>query len=225
MPGEFDKLSASEVIKELKTDLNGLSDNEVNARRAKYGPNAITEIRENPFLKFLKKFSAPIPWMLEITAIITFVLGKYLDSYIIISLLVFNGLISYIQELKATDAVAMLSSKIRVNARVCRNTVWRQISASELVPGDIIHVRMGDIVPADLKVISGIIDVDQSSLTGETRLVRLDNDKNVYSGSIVKKGEATCVVTAIGESTFFGKTTELVQIAKASSHQALFLCF
>ena len=144
---------------------------------------------ENPFLKFLKKFSAPIPWMLEITAIITFVLGKYLDSYIIISLLVFNGLISYIQELKATDAVAMLSSKIRVNARVCRNTAWEQISASDLVPGDIIHIRMGDIVPADLKVISGNIDVDQSSLTGESRPVRLENNKNVYSGSIVKKGD------------------------------------
>ena len=218
MSGEFDKLSADEVIKELKTDLNGLSEEEVNARRAKYGPNSITEIRENPFLKLLKKFSAPIPWMLEITAIITFVLGKYLDSYIIISLLVFNGLISYIQELKATDAVAMLSSKIRVNARVCRNAVWKQISASDLVPGDIIHIRMGDIVPADLKVISGIIDVDQSSLTGESRPVRLENNKNVYSGSIVKKGEATCVVTATGGSTFFGKTTELVQIAKASSH-------
>ena len=218
MSGEFDKLSANEVIKQLKTDLRGLSQEEATARREKYGPNSIIEIRENPFLKFLKKFSAPIPWMLEITAIITFVLGKYLDSYIIISLLVFNGLVSYVQELKATDAVAMLSNKIRVNARVCRNKEWKQISASELVPGDIVHVRMGDIIPADLKVISGIIEVDQSSLTGESRSVRLENDKNVYSGSVVKKGEATCVVTATGGSTFFGKTTELVQIAKSSSH-------
>ena len=207
-----------ETIKRLQSQESGLSDDEAVKRREKYGTNSIEETKTPAIIKFLKKLSGPVPWMLEITALITYFLGKYIDTYIILALLVFNSIISFLQESRATDAVELLRRKINVNARVLRSGIWKQVPASELVPGDIIHVRMGDIVPADVKIISGVVDSDQSALTGESNPVRRSTDGDIYSGSVLKKGEATGIVTATGSQTYFGKTTELVKKAGSESH-------
>lgn len=169
-------------------------------------------------MKLLRKFWAPVPWMLEITAVFTYLIGKQLDTYIIVALLIFNSIISYFQESKADDAVEMLTERVNVSARAVRDGKWNLIPAAELVPGDIVHVRMGDIVPADIKIISGEVLSDQSALTGESEPVRKGKDGRIYSGTVAKGGEATGVVVATGSNTFYGKTTELVNRAKAGSH-------
>ncbi len=213
-----ENIKQQDTMSGLNSGQTGLTDEDAAIRREKYGPNSISQQKTPPIVKFLKKFSAPVPWMLEITALVTYIIGRYLDTYIILALLVFNSIISFLQESRASDAVELLRKKINVNARVLRSSVWKEIPASELVPGDIIHVRMGDIVPADVKIISGIVDSDQSALTGESNPVRRKTDDALYSGSVLKKGEATVTVTATGSDTYYGKTTELVKKAGSASH-------
>jgi len=156
--------------------------------------------------------------MLEATIVITALLGKYLDTYIILFLLVFNAFIGFFQESKAENAVELLKQKLRVRARVIRSSNWKQIEARFLVPGDIIDIRLGDVVPADSVVISGSLEIDQSALTGESVTVSKERGDAVYSGSIVKRGEALSVVVKTGPNTYFGKTTDLIQSAGTKSH-------
>ena len=211
-------LTAEETIKLLSTASDGLTETEARNRLDKYGMNTVQEERTNPVLKFLKKFWAPVPWMLEITAVVTFLMGKDVDTYIIISLLLFNGFIGFLQESKADSAVELLSQKIRVNARVIRDKKWKQIPSAELVPGDVVYVRMGDLVPADLKIIFGEVSVDQSQLTGESVPVRRTSNEVIFSGSVLNRGEANCVVLFTGSKTMYGRTAELVKSAKSESH-------
>ena len=211
-------LTAEETIKLLSTASDGLTETEARNRLDKYGMNTVQEERTNPVLKFLKKFWAPVPWMLEITAVVTFLMGKDVDTYIIISLLLFNGFIGFLQESKADNAVELLSQKIRVNARVIRDKKWKQIPSAELVPGDVVYVRMGDLVPADLKIIFGEVSVDQSQLTGESVPVRRTSNEVIFSGSVLNRGEANCVVLFTGSKTMYGRTAELVKSAKSESH-------
>jgi H+-transporting ATPase len=218
MDSEFEKLSTKECYNKLNSSSSGLSSSDVEQRIRQYGKNEVVEKKENAVLKFLKKFWAPVPWMLEITAIITFFIGKDLDTYIILSLLIFNSFISFFQESRASDAVEMLRSRINVKTRVLRNGTWEQIISTELVPGDVVHVRMGDVVPADVKIERGKVEVDQSALTGESNPVRRGENGEIFSGSIVKKGEATGLVVATGAKTLFGHTAELVSSAKSESH-------
>ncbi|SIM32390.1 plasma-membrane proton-efflux P-type ATPase [Cuniculiplasma divulgatum] len=218
MDNEFEKLSTKECYNKLNSSSSGLSSSDVEQRIRQYGKNEVVEKKENAVLKFLKKFWAPVPWMLEITAIITFFIGKDLDTYIILSLLIFNSFISFFQESRASDAVEMLRSRITVKTRVLRNGSWEQIISTELVPGDVVHVRMGDVVPADVKIERGKVEVDQSALTGESNPVRRGENGEIFSGSIVKKGEATGLVVATGAKTLFGHTAELVSSAKSESH-------
>ena len=218
MDNEFEKLSTKECYQKLGSSPSGLNSSDVDQRIRQYGKNEVVEKKENTVLKFLKKFWAPVPWMLEITAIITFFIGKDLDTYIILSLLIFNSFISFFQESRASDAVEMLRSRITVKTRVLRNGSWEQIISTELVPGDVVHVRMGDVVPADVKIERGKVEVDQSALTGESNPVRREEDGEIFSGSIVKKGEATGLVVATGSKTLFGHTAELVSSAKSESH-------
>ncbi len=218
MPDEFEKLSTKECYERLESSSSGLSTTQVEERLKKYGKNEVTEKKENGIIKFLRKFWAPVPWMLEITAVITFFIGKDLDTYIILALLVFNSFISFFQESRASDAVEMLRNRITVKTRVLRDGKWDQRISNELVPGDVIHVRMGDVVPADVKIEKGGVDVDQSALTGESNPVRRVMDGEIFSGSVIKKGEITGVVVATGSKTLFGHTAELVSSAKAESH-------
>ena len=215
---QYADLTAEETIKLLSTASDGLTEAEAKNRLDKYGMNTVQEERTNPVLKFLKKFWAPVPWMLEITAVVTFLIGKDVDTYIIISLLLFNGFIGFLQESKADSAVELLSQKIRVNARVIRDKKWKQIPSAELVPGDVVYVRMGDLVPADLKIIFGEVSVDQSQLTGESVPVRRTSNEVIFSGSVLNRGEANCVVLFTGSKTMYGRTAELVKSAKSESH-------
>lgn len=212
---ELINLPVEQVIKILKTDPNsGLSSEEVKERQRKYGFNDIPEEKRNPFIIFGKKFWGPSAWILEIAAVLSYILGRMLDFYMIISLIILNAIISWSQEQKANKALKLLKSKLQVQARTLRDKKWSLIAARELVPGDIIRIRSGDFVPADIKIIAGEAEVDQSALTGESLPVYKQVNDTIYSGSIVRRGEVNGVVILTGIQTYFGKTVELVKIAK-----------
>nr|WP_246263803.1 plasma-membrane proton-efflux P-type ATPase [Metallosphaera tengchongensis] len=215
---EYEKATVDEVLRQLSTQKSGLSEEEATRRLQQYGLNEIRERKESPVLKFLRKFWAPVPWMLEVAVVLTFVLGKYLDMYIIAFLLVFNSVVGFIQENRAENAVEMLKSRLNVQSRVLRDGKWKLIPAKFLVPGDVVHVRMGDIVPADIKLFEGELSVDQSALTGESMPVERGVGSVLYSGSVIRRGEATGIVVLTGGRTYYGKTTELVSAARAESH-------
>ncbi len=218
-PVQFDKLSNEEAIQRLKTDpQNGLSAQEVEARRKEYGFNEVQERKTSPILLFAKKFWGLTPWMLEATILLSWGLHKYLDMYIVAALLIFNAVLSFSQEQKASTAVELLKKKLHVKARVLRSSEWAIIAGREIVPGDIVRVRAGDFVPADLKILDGKLQVDQSALTGESLAVDKHESDILYSGSIVKSGEANALTVLTGSHTYFGKTTELVQTAAPKLH-------
>jgi H+-transporting ATPase len=197
---------------------NGLKSDEVQRRLAKYGYNEIPEKRTSFLLRLGKRFWGVVPWMLELTAILTWFLGKYPDTVIIIGLLVFNAAISLLRERKAKSAMAALKQRLRIQSRVKRDTKWLTIPARELVPGDLVRLRGGDLLPADIKLADGDLDVDQSALTGESVTVDRSSGSVVYSGAAVKRGEATGIVTATGTKTYFGKTVELLELSKPKLH-------
>lgn len=205
--------------KQFTTNLeSGLSSKEVQKRVGEYGYNEVPEIKTRRITRVVKKFWGPIPWMLEITIVLTWLLGKYPETIIILGLLIFNSIISFAQEEKANSALDFLKQKLRITARVKRDGKWILIPARELVPGDVVRLRAGDFVPADVKLAEGNVEVDQSALTGESLTVEKNVDDVLFSGSTVKRGEVTGVVTSTGTKTYFGRTVELVQIAKPKSH-------
>ncbi len=199
-------------------NIRGLSSNEAKKRLVKYGHNEIEEKHPNRILIVLKKFWSPVPWMLEATIILQLIMGKYDEAIIIAALLIFNSLLSYFQEERANKALALLKHHLAIQARVLRDSQWQLVPAQELVPGDVVHLRMGDISPADIRVDEGKILIDQSILTGEALPIESDVGSIAYSGAIINRGEATGEVVATGKNTYFGKTVELVQAAKSSSH-------
>jgi len=212
---ELIKLPVERVLKILKTDVNfGLSSEDVRERQRKYGFNDIPEEKKNPFITFGKKFWGPSAWILEIAAVLSYILGRMIDFYLIISLIILNAIISWAQEQKANKALELLKNKLQVQARALRDKKWSLVVARELVPGDIVRVRGGDFVPADIKIITGEAEVDQSALTGESLPAYKQVNDVIYSGSIVRRGEITGVVILTGVQTYFGKTVELVKIAK-----------
>ncbi|MGB8345098.1 MAG: plasma-membrane proton-efflux P-type ATPase [Ktedonobacteraceae bacterium] len=198
--------------------LNGLTSSEAATRLAQYGPNEVSEPQPNALLALLGKFWAPVPWMLEATIVVTLLTARYLDAAIIGFLLVFNIVISFMQEGQAENALALLRHRLAITARVLRDGQWRQIAARDVVPGDVLHVRMGDVVPADVTIHDGALVVDQSPLTGESVPVEKGAGDTLYAGAVARQGEATGVVTATGAKTYFGKTTELVKTARTVSH-------
>jgi H+-transporting ATPase len=202
---------------ELK-EFQGLSSEEAQERLATYGPNEIQEAKPHPLAAFLRKFWAPVPWMLEATIILESVLGHRAEAIIIGLLLVFNAAVSLLQEGRAGKALALLRGKLVVQARVLRDHEWRLLPARELVPGDFVHIRMGDLVPADVHLTEGAIQVDQSALTGESLPVDDGAGATAYAGAIVRRGEASGEVLATGQHTYFGKTAELVGKAVTRSH-------
>lgn len=157
--------------------------------------------------------------MLELTMFLSYLLRNYFDVYIIGTLLIVNAVIGFAQEQKASGAVEALRQRLHISARVLRDGKWQTVSAKELVPGDIVRVRAGDFVPADLKIIEeSEIGVDQSALTGESMIARKREDDILFSGAIVRRGETDAVVVVTGASTFFGRTTELLQSARPKLH-------
>ncbi|MHB8142909.1 MAG: plasma-membrane proton-efflux P-type ATPase [Thermoleophilia bacterium] len=198
--------------------LSGLSSAEAATRLKHYGSNAVVEEKPHPVLSFLRKFWDPVPWMLEVTIILEIVLGRIPEAVIIAVLLFFNSGVSFFQEGRAQTALELLKSRLRVQTRVLRNGRWQLVPAEELVPGDAIHVRMGDLVPADLKLTEGLVELDQSALTGESLPVERGAGEAANAGAVVRRGEASGEVTATGSRTYFGKTAELVSAARTVSH-------
>lgn len=208
-----DGLSALDVNPET-----GLAQKEVESRRKEHGFNEVAETKGHPALRFLRKFWGISAWMLELILILSAVLGKYPDLIVVSALLVVNAVLSFTQERRAAGVVKALRRRLQVSARVRRDSTWQVIPARELVPGDIVRVRPGDIVPADVKLVTGALVVDQSALTGESK----DSDKApadvLSSGSVVRRGEGNGVVMLTGAKTYFGRTTELVQEARPKLH-------
>lgn len=203
----------------LETDPNkGLSQNEVDKLRLAFGYNEVLAKKKSPLLLFASKFWGITAWMLELIIVLSWFLHKYSDSYIVLGLLLFNAIIGFIQEHNASSAVEALQKKLQINVKLLRDGVWKLLPARELVPGDIIRIRIGDFVPADVKIIQGEIRVNQSALTGESLEIKKQTQEIIYSGSIVTKGESTGIVTITGSKTKFGKTIELVKTAKPKSH-------
>ena len=217
MSGRQDSTAQNTIdfVPDLK---NGLSTQEAEKLRKKYGYNEITEKKANPLILLGKKFWGTTAWMLEVTAALTFVLQKYIDFYIIAALLIVNAVISFFQEERASRAVSILKQSLQVKCRVLRDGKWINEDAKTLVPGDVIRIRSGDFVPADSTIVDGYLDVDQSALTGESISVGRQKGEKIFSGSIIKKGESTAIVVATGAATYFGKTAELVQTASPKLH-------
>jgi H+-transporting ATPase len=202
------------------TDINtGLSSTEASALLERFGPNALDENKVSLFERLSRYFWGPIPWMIEAAAILSAALKDWPDFAIIMTMLLVNAAVDFWQENKAGSAIDALKQQLALTARVLRDSKWKHIPAKELVPGDIVHLRIGNVVPADMTLLSGdYLSADESALTGES----LPVDKNIgelaYSGSVVKLGEMTCVITQTGMNTFFGKTAGLVQSASTKSH-------
>ena len=196
----------------------GLNDQEVQERIASYGYNEVSEKKVSFLSRLGKRFWGIVPWMLEATAIITLILGKYPQALVIIFLLFFNAGMSLWREGRAKAAMAKLKQRLRIQSRVKRDGKWSTIPARELVPGDVVRVRIGDLLPADVKIVDGSLGLDQSVLTGESGIVDKLPSEIAYSGSAVKRGEATGIVDATGTKTYFGKTISLLELAKPKLH-------
>jgi len=204
---------------QLGTSPDGLSTAEAQQRFTQYGPNEITEKVVNPWLKFLSYFWGPIPWMIEVAVILSAFARHWPDFFIILVLLLANAIVGFWEEHQAGNAIAALKAKLAIKARVKRDGKWVTPAARELVPGDVIRVRLGDIVPADARLLAGDpIEVDQSALTGESLPVERKPGDAVFSGSIVRQGEIEALVYGTAANTYFGKTAQLVQEAHTVSH-------
>jgi H+-transporting ATPase len=221
-PASIDELvetSVTDIFNRFASSSDGLSDMEAGKRLEKFGYNQITEKKTSPLLKLVGYFWGPIPWMIEIAAVLSASIRHWVDFWIIFSLLVLNAVVGFWQEYKADNAIELLKKKLALNCRVRRNGKWRTMPARELVPGDLVRVRLGEIVPADIKLVEGdFLSVDESALTGESLPVEKQTAGVAYAGSIVRQGEMDGLVVATGPNSFYGKTTRLVAEARTESH-------
>jgi H+-transporting ATPase len=208
-----------ELFAALDTSSRGLAHNEARSRLDQFGSNALEEKKVNPILKFLGYFWGPIPGMIEIAAVLSAIVRHWDDLIIILVLLVFNALVGFWQEYKAANALEALKKQLALQARVLRDGKWQEIPAEQLVPGDVIRLRLGDIIPGDVKLFEGdFLSVDQSALTGESLPVSKKVGDIAYSGSVAKQGEMVALVFGTGSNTYFGRTAKLVETAKPVSH-------
>ena len=212
-------LPLAEVEKRLGFSAGGLSQEEAKKRLIQYGPNELEEKKANQFLKLLTYFWGPIPWMIEAAVILSAVLEHWPDFSIILVLLLANAGVGFWEERQAGKAIEALKAQLAIKARVKRDGKWITPPARELVPGDVIRLRMGDIVPADARLLEGDpVEVDQSALTGESLPATRKTGEALFAASIIRQGESGALVYATGTNTYFGKTAELVQDAETISH-------
>src|SRR5665213_401108 len=216
---DLKSLSMADLEKKLESTPEGLTQAEATKRLTKYGPNEIEEKKTNAFLKFLSYFWGPIPWMIEAAVILSAVAKHWPDFAIIFVLLLSNAVVGFWEEHQAGNAIEALKAKLAIKARVKRDGKWVTPPSKELVPGDVIRIRLGDIVPADVRLLDGDeVQVDESALTGESLPAARKSGDAVYSGSIIRQGEINAMVYGTGANTYFGKTAELVQDAHTESH-------
>jgi H+-transporting ATPase len=216
---DYKTISSEKTLKFLETTSDGLSDTQGRNRLAEFGPNEIVGKKKNLLLGFLLRYWGPMPWLLELAMALSFALRHYFEGGIILVLLTMNAIIGYVHARGSQKALELLKKKLAIKARVLRDGKWKMKEAREIVIGDVLAVKLGDIVPADAKIISGELSVDESSLTGESLPKNVRSSDIIYSGSVATRGEARCVVVNTGTRTLFGKTAELVKIAKPKSHQ------
>ncbi|MEJ2174681.1 MAG: plasma-membrane proton-efflux P-type ATPase [bacterium] len=215
----MEALPLEALEKKLGSSRDGLSQAEAQKRLTEYGPNELEEKKTNPFLQVLGYFWGPIPWMIEAAVILSAIDRHWPDFFIILVLLLANAVVGFWEEHQAGNAVEALKAKLALKARAKRDGQWVGTQARALVPGDVIHLRLGDIVPADARLLEGDpIEVDQSALTGESLPATRKTGEAVYSGSILRVGEIDALVYATGANTYFGKTARLVQEAHTVSH-------
>ncbi len=221
-PGTKDDLKTlpmADVARKLESSPDGLSQAEAQERLTQYGPNELVEKKTNGFLKFLTYFWGPIPWMIEGAVILSGIVRHWLDFFIILLLLASNAVVGFWEERQAGNAIAALKATLAIKANVKRDGTWVTQAARDLVPGDVIRVRLGEIVPADARLLAGDpVEVDQSALTGESLPATRTSGEVVFSGSIVRRGETDAMVYATGANTYFGRTAQLVQEARTTSH-------
>ena len=211
--------SVSELFRRLSSSENGLTEAEVGKRIQEYGYNEIPEKKVNPIINFLKYFWGPIPWMIEAAVILSAYIRHWEDVWIITALLLLNAVVGFWQEKKADNAIELLKQRLALKARVLRDTKWLEVPARDLVPGDVIRIRLGDIIPADAKLVKGeYLLVDESALTGESLPAEKKISDVTYAGSIARQGEMDALVTDTGTNSYFGKTTKLVETAQEHSH-------
>ncbi len=216
---DLKSLPMAELQERLGASPDGLSESEAQARLLKYGPNEIEEKKTNELLKFLSYFWGPIPWMIEVAVALSALARHWPDFGIILVLLVSNAVVGFWEEHQAGNAIAALKATLAIKARVKRDGKWVTPPARQLVPGDVIRVRLGDIVPADARLLAGDpVEVDQSALTGESLPATRHPGEAVFSGSIIRQGEIDALVYGTGTNTYFGKTAQLVQEAHTVSH-------
>ncbi|MDR3711185.1 MAG: plasma-membrane proton-efflux P-type ATPase [Puia sp.] len=219
MPNPYETETVPAVLSALKVQASsGLALAEIPVRQATYGLNEVPERQPSMLLLLVKHFWGLTAFMLEVTILISFLLHKYIDAYLISGLMGFNAVVGFLQERKAAKTVQALKSSLQVMVRVLREGRWAEVAGNQLVPGDIIRIRTGDFITADAKLIDGATTADQSALTGESARIDKKEGNILYAGSAVKSGECTAVVVATGINTFFGKTAELVQQAKPRLH-------
>jgi H+-transporting ATPase len=216
---DLKSLPMAEVEKKLESSSDGLTQAEAAKRLTQYGPNELEEKKQNVLLKILSYFWGPIPWMIEVAVVLSGVVRHWPDFFIILVLLVSNAAVGFFEERQAGDAIEALKARLAIKARVKRDGKWVTPPARELVPGDVIRLRLGDIVPADARLLDGDeVSLDQSALTGESLPATRNPGDAVFSGSIVRRGEIGALVYATGAKTYFGKTAELVETAVTVSH-------
>jgi len=216
---DLQTLPLAQLREKLESPPDGLGQAEARRRLEIYGPNEITEKKTHPFVRFLTYFWGPIPWMIEAAVILSALVRHWADFFIILTLLAANAVVGFWEEYQAGNAIAALKRKLALRARVKHDGEWTTIPARELVPGDLIRVRLGDIVPADARLLDGDpVEVDQSALTGESLPVDRRTGDTVYSGSVIRQGEIDALVYGTGENTYFGKTAQLVEEAHTVSH-------
>jgi H+-transporting ATPase len=212
-------MATDELMSMLKSSHEGLSEQEAQIRLAENGYNELKEKKPNPALKFLKRFYGPVPLLLWIVILISYFLHNFRNLYIVLALLIFNALAGFAEEYKADKSIDLLKQKLSTYSRARRSGAWVKISSRLIVPGDVLRLRIGDIVPADCKVIeSESLEADESPITGESLPVSKNNGDLAYSGSVIKRGEATVMVFATGTNTLYGKTAEIVASASPVSH-------
>lgn len=197
----------------------GLDNGEAQRRLAQFGPNTVPDTNANPLRMALEKFWAPVPWMLEAAIVLELIRANYIESAIIFFLLIFNAALGLVQESRAQATLAALKARLALTASVKRDGAWQTIAAANLVPGDLLKLSLGSVVPADVTLKGGEVLLDQSMLTGESVPIEAAAGVQTFAGALVRRGEADAEVTATGARTKFGRTAELVRTAHVVSSQ------
>ncbi len=196
-----------------------LTSGEAKSRLETDGPNTMPDTSAHPLRNAFAKFWAPVPWLLEASIVLEVVLHKELEAAVIVGLLIFNAVLAYFQEARAQATLAALKSRLALNASVHRDGIWKTVPAAELVRGDVVKLSLGGVVAADVHLVEGSVLLDQSMLTGESLPIEAGPGADTYAGALVRRGEATAMVTSTGARTKFGRTAELVRIAHVESSQ------